>query len=60
MDMSHDVRRLRGDYNEFVTIARDLASEAAITDSRATARAERKRTAILPVKPREYAPLPAS
>ena len=60
MDMSRDVRRLRGDYNEFVTIARDLACEAAITDSRATARAERKRTAILPVKPRKYAPRSAS
>ena len=60
MDMSRDVRRLKGDYNEFVTIARDLAYEAAITDSRTAARAERKRTATPPVKPREYAPLPAS
>ena len=59
MDMSRDVRRLKGDYNEFVTIARDLACEAAITDSRTAARAERKRTATPPVKPREYTPLPA-
>ena len=63
MDMSRDVRRLKDDYNEFVGIARDLAREAAITDSRAAARAERKKPATLPAKPREYAasqPLPAS
>ena len=59
MDMSRDVRRLKGDYNEFVTIARDFACEAAITNSRTAARAERKRTATPPVKPREYTPLPA-
>jgi len=54
MDMSRDVRRLKDDYNEFVGIARDLAREAAITNSRAVARAERKKTVTLPAKPREY------
>jgi hypothetical protein len=56
MDMSRDVRRLKSDYNEFVGIARDLAREAAITDDRAAARAERKKatTATMPVKSREH------
>lgn len=57
MDMSRDVRRLKNDYNEFVDIARDLAREAAITDSKVARRAERKKAVY--AKPREYIPASA-
>lgn len=57
MDMSRDVRRLKNDYNEFVDIARDLAREAAITDSKVATRAERKKAVY--AKPREYIPASA-